>query len=147
MPFLFSKRVSRFGVISDPDFLILARGIKMSLQDFLLYALKRTTVDENIIVTIKTQNNFCYALKIIFFQYCDSNIELFSITPHLVIALPTLRQQKLSLLITLLQFLYEFFRLVHGFFSVLLPIQLLLIQLLRQQQLSLFYAFKGVSVK
>ena len=25
------------------------------------------------------------------FQYCDSNIELFSIAPHLVIALPTLR--------------------------------------------------------
>ena len=46
----------------------------MSLQDFLLYALKRTTVDENIIATIKTRN-----------------IELFSVTPHLVIALPTLR--------------------------------------------------------
>ena len=26
-----------------------------------------------------------------FFQYCDSNIELFSIAPHLVVALPTLR--------------------------------------------------------
>ena len=26
-------------------------------------------------------------------QYCDSNIGLFSIAPHLVIALPTLRQQ------------------------------------------------------
>ena len=30
---------------------------------------------------------------------------------------------KLSLLISLLQFMYEFCRLVHGFFSVLLPIQ------------------------
>ena len=38
----------------------------------------------------------------------DSNIKLFSIAPHLVIALPTLRKQKLSLLISLLQFLYEF---------------------------------------
>ena len=48
-----------------------------------------------------------------FIQYCDSNIEqLFSIAPPLVIALPTL-----------LQFLYKFCRLVHGFFSVLLPIQ------------------------
>ena len=79
------------------------------------------------------------------FQYCDSNIELFSIAPHLVIALQTLRQQKLSLLIPLLQFLYKFCRLVHGFFSVLLPIQLSLFQLLRQQQLSLFYALKAIA--
>ena len=47
---------------------------------------------------------------------------LFSIAPHLVKALPTLRQQKLSLFISLPKFLYEFCRLVHGFFSVLLPI-------------------------
>ena len=52
---------------------------------------------------------------------------------------------KLSLLIPLLHFLYKFYRFVHGFFSVLLPIQLSLFQLLRQQQLSLFYALKGVS--
>ena len=39
---------------------------------------------------------------------------LFSIAPHLVIALQTLRKQKLSLLISLLKFLYKFFRLVHG---------------------------------
>ena len=57
-----------------------------------------------------------------FFQYCYRNIGLFSIAPHLVIALPTLRQQKLSLLISLLQILYKFCR----FF-----------QLLRQQYLSL----------
>ena len=49
-------------------------------------------------------------------QYCDSNIGLFSIASHLVIALPTLRQQKLSLLISLLQFLYEFCRLVKASF-------------------------------
>ena len=48
-----------------------------------------------------------------------------------LIALPTLRQQKLSLLISLL-----FCRLGYGFFSVLLPIQLSLFQLLRQQYLS-----------
>ena len=40
---------------------------------------------------------------------------------------------KLSLLIPLLQFLYKFCRLVHGFFSVLLPIHLSLFQLLRQR--------------
>ena len=52
---------------------------------------KRTTVDENIIATIKMRNNFCYPLKMVIFQI-------------------------------LLQFLYEFCRLVHGFFSVVLPI-------------------------
>ena len=69
------------------------------------------TVGENIIATIKMRNNFCYPLKMF-------NIGLFSIAPHLVIALPTL----LSLLISLLQLFYKFCRLVHGFFSVLLPI-------------------------
>ena len=49
------------------------------------------TVGENIIATIKMRNNFCYPLKMIIVQYCDSNIGLFSIAPHLVIALPTLR--------------------------------------------------------
>ena len=39
---------------------------------------------------------------------------------------------KLSLLTSLLNFLYKFCRLVHSFFSVLLPIQLSLFQLLRQ---------------
>ena len=32
-----------------------------------------------------------YPLKMVIFQYCDSNIGLFSINPHLVIALPTLQ--------------------------------------------------------
>ena len=78
-----------------------------------------------------------------FFQYCESNIGLFSIASHLVIALPTLQQQKLWLLILLLQFLYNFCRLVYGFFSILLLIQLSLFQLLRQ--FSLFYALKGIA--
>ena len=50
---------------------------------------------------------------------------------------------KLSLLIPFLQFLYKFFRLVHGFFSVLLPIQLSLFQLQREQQLSLLSFLKA----
>ena len=52
------------------------------------------TVGENIIATSKIRNNFCYPLRIVIFQYCDSNIGLFSIAPHLVIALPTLRWQS-----------------------------------------------------
>ena len=65
------------------------------------------------------QKYYCYLpskCKIIFvtvykwslFQYCFRNIGLFSIDPHFVIALPTFRQQKLSVLISLLQYLYEF---------------------------------------
>ena len=54
------------------------------------------------------------------FSYCSSNFAI----------------AKLSFLIPLLQFLYKFCRLVHGFFSVLLPIQL-----------SLFYVLKGDSVE
>ena len=41
----------------------------------------------------------------IFLQYCNSNVRLFSFSPHLVIALPTLWKQKLSLWISLLHFL------------------------------------------
>ena len=89
---------------------------------------------------------YCYHLNTKYFFY-DSNIGFFSIAPHLIIALPTLRSQKLSLLISLLQFMYYFCRLVHAFFSILLPIQLSLFQLLRQQQLSFFYTLKGVSEK
>jgi hypothetical protein len=39
---------------------------------------------------IKMRNNFGYPLKNVIFQYYDSNIGLFSIAPHLVIALPTI---------------------------------------------------------
>ena len=114
--------------------------------------IQKDTVDENIIATIKMGNNFCYPLKMVIFllklkRYRKILYLNFSIAPHLVIALPTLRQ-KLSLLINLFaSILYQFCRLVHGFFSVLLPIYLSLFQLLRQQQLSLFYALKGVSYK
>ena len=63
----------------------------------------------------------------------------FFIALHLVIALPTLCQHKLLLLTPLLLFNIVFFRLDHGFISVLLPMQLSLIQLLRYQQLSFLY--------
>ena len=43
---------------------------------------KQSIVDKNIIATIKMQNNFWYRYR---------NIGLFSLAPHLVIALPTLR--------------------------------------------------------
>ena len=51
--------------------------------------LERTiyTVGENIIATTKTPNNFCYPLKMVIFPI----LRYFSIAPHLVIALPTLR--------------------------------------------------------
>ena len=49
------------------------------------FAELRPTVGENIIATIEMRNNFWYPFKM------ARNIELFSIAPHLVIALPTLR--------------------------------------------------------
>ena len=59
----------------------------------------------------------CTLKKILIFQYCDSNIRLFSIPLHLVITRPTIknpnRYQKH--LISLLYFLYRFCRLVHAF--------------------------------
>ena len=48
------------------------------------------TVGENIIAAIKMQNNFWYPLKMVIFQYIVNNIGLFSIAPHLVIALLTI---------------------------------------------------------
>ena len=46
---------------------------------------------QNIFVFSKCEIIFGTLSICIFFQYCDSNIRLFSIAPHLVIALPTLR--------------------------------------------------------
>ena len=46
---------------------------------------------------------------------CEFFFYPFSIAPHLVIALPTLRQQKSSLLISLLQLLYEFCMVLYCF--------------------------------
>ena len=54
------------------------------------------------------QNIFFPFKKWLFSQYCDSNIGLFSIALHLVIALPTLQEQKLLLLISLLKFCMSF---------------------------------------
>ena len=58
----------------------------VDIQTFYLFIL---TVGENIIAVMKMQNNFWYPLKMSFLQYCDSNILLFSIAPHLVVALST----------------------------------------------------------
>ena len=70
----------------------------------------------NKIATIKMRNNFYYPLKMVIFPILQLQYLTF-IAPHLVIALPTLWQQKLLFLISFLKFC----RLVHGFFSVLLP--------------------------
>ena len=41
----------------------------------------RHIVDENIIDAFKMRNNFLYPIKMVIFQYCDSNIELLPIIP------------------------------------------------------------------
>ena len=68
-----------------------------------------------------------------FFQYCDSNIGLFSIAPCKVITLNPL----------CILFWYQFFA---SFLMALSP-KLSLFQLSRQRQLSLFLALKGDSEK
>ena len=45
----------------------------------------------------KCENNFGTLYKRLFFQYCDSNIGLFSIATHLVIALQTLLGRAITL--------------------------------------------------
>ena len=59
-------------------------------------------------------------------NFSNNTVALLDIS--LLVAFLTLRQQKLSPFISLLHLLYWFYRLVHGFFSVLLAIQLLLFQ-------------------
>ena len=68
----------------------------------------KSTVGENIIGAPKMRYIFGSLSKCSVFQYYNSNIRLLSIAPHLVIALPTLRLQKLPLLTSLLNFLYWF---------------------------------------
>ena len=88
-----------------------------------------------------------FYLKVAF--WISSNIVIailnFSLLLPLLLSLFQLSDSKVVTLNPFASFLYKFCRLVHGFFSVLLPIQLSLFQLLRQQQVSLFYALKGVS--
>ena len=56
------------------------------------------TVDKNIIGAPKMNFfSFFYIAKLNIFQYCDSNMEHFSIAFKLVITLPTLREQNMSL--------------------------------------------------
>ena len=76
---------------------------------------------EILLVPPKQQNDFWCPIKML---SCDSNIGLFSIAPHLVIAPLTLQQKKLLLLTSLLHFLFWFCKLILGFFPVLLSVQL-----------------------
>ena len=78
-----------------------------------------------IIGTPKMRSSYWFTIKLLIFP-CESNIELFSIALHIVIALQTLQQQKLLLLIPLLTFLC--FALVHWFrasFLYYFPLNLL----------------------
>ena len=72
------------------------------------------TVGENIIATIKMRNNFCYPLKMVIwtFLYCSP----FSYPSS---NFPIAKVVALNLFASIL---YKICRLIHGFFSVLLPI-------------------------
>ena len=98
----------------------------------------KCTVGENIIATIKIRNNFCYPLKMIIFPILRQQYWTFLYCFLFSYRSSNFAIAKVVALQFLLQFLYKFCILAHGFFSVLLPIYLSLLQLLRQQQLSLF---------
>ena len=66
-----------------PDIIQIGAVDSYNQQEQIIYStINYFTVGKNIIATIKMLNNFCYPLKWLFFQYCDSNIGLFSIAPH-----------------------------------------------------------------
>ena len=79
------------------------------------------------------------------YKFCRLVHGFFSVLLLIQLSLFQLCDSKVVALNPFSSILYKFCRLVHGFFSVFLLIQLSLFQLLRQQQLSLFYALKGVS--
>ena len=66
------------------------------------------TVSENNIGVLKCQIIFCALLKSLILQNCERNIGLFSTASQIVIVLPTLHKQNLSLLICLHYFCIGF---------------------------------------
>ena len=69
------------------------------------YTVDTNTIGENIIATTKIRNNYA-TIQSLFFQYCDSNIGLFSIASF-----------KFITLISLHPFWYQFFAFFDGFLS------------------------------
>ena len=47
----------------------------------ILYNIHRHIVDENIIDAFKMRNNFWYHIKMVIFQYCDSNLDFSFLLP------------------------------------------------------------------
>ena len=89
----------------------------------LFYLIVKKGLLEFKFILVCYQNMFFFSIQR--YQY------LFFIAPHIDIALPNLRQEKLSLLTSLLIFLHWFSTLIQGFFSLLLFIQLVLFPLHR----------------
>ena len=84
------------------------------------YLHRITTVSENIIATIKMRNNFRYPLEIVIFPTLRQKYWTFLFSSPFCYRSSNFAIAKV---VTLNLFLYKFCRLVHGFFSVLLPIQ------------------------
>ena len=82
------------------------------------------------IILVRYVELFFSLRNCLFFQYCDNNKGIFSISPDIV----TTRT-------SLLDFYYQFFKQVHGFFSVLLLIQLLKAIEQNREKLSLYRNF------
>ena len=82
---------------------------------------KQTNLQVAKILLVPPKFELIMVLSNCFFQYCESNIGLFSIACHKVIALPSLQYQKLLLLTSLLNFCIGFERLFMTSFLYYLP--------------------------
>ena len=107
-------------LLERPNGVKMEKKLCFSIKPCIIYFILLCTVDENINAAIKMRNNFCNPLKKVIFPILLSQYWTF------LYCSPFSYQSSylLSFLISLLKFLYEFCILVHGFFSVLLPIQL-----------------------
>ena len=96
------------------------------------------TVGENIIATIKMRDNFCHPLTMVIFPILRQRQQywIFLYCSPFTYRSPNFAIAKVVALNLFASIFVCVCRLVHGFFSVLLPIQL-----------SLFFALKGVSEK
>ena len=129
--------------MKNPDSYQLKRGLaEICNRYYMLYSFQQNNpiivlliaynVGENIIATTPKYELIIVPSNHSNFQYCDSNIELFSIAPCKVITLNPL---------------CIFFGISYLLFFMVSFLQLSLFQLSRQRQLSLFLALKGDSDK
>ena len=64
----------------------------LKLTGIQIYIIEKTILHETNILLVPEKYEITFStIDLHIFQYCDSNIELFSMVPYLVLVLPTLR--------------------------------------------------------